>query len=130
MEEMGALIRLMPITAFCFLIGAVAICGLSRLNGFVSEWVTNQSLLAGFGATGGLTRISFPLAGSMLPLTGALAAPASWKAFAITFLAVPRAVASKDAHEAPQAMLIGMGLTVSCVALGRGPFGSSRYSVR
>ena len=39
MEEMGGLIRPMPVTAFCFLIGAVAISGLPPLNGFVSEWL-------------------------------------------------------------------------------------------
>jgi hydrogenase-4 component B len=121
MEEMGGLIRPMPVTAFCFLIGAVAISGLPPLNGFVSEWLTYQSLLAGFGATGGLTRILFPLAGSMLALTGALAAACFVKAFAITFLALPRGAESRNAHEAPRPMLIGMGcLTFACLALGLG----------
>jgi hydrogenase-4 component B len=121
MEKMGGLIRPMPVTAFCFLIGAVAISGLPPLNGFVSEWLTYQSLLAGFGATGGLTRILFPLAGSMLALTGALAAACFVKAFAITFLALPREAESRNAHEAPHSMLVGMGsLTVACVALGLG----------
>lgn len=121
MEELGGLIRPMPATAFCFLIGAVAISGLPPLNGFVSEWLTYQSLLAGFGATGGLTRILFPLAGSMLALTGALAAACFVKAFAITFLALPRSAESRNAHEAPRSMLAGMGwLATSCVALGLG----------
>jgi len=121
MEEMGGLIRPMPVTSFCFLIGAVAISGLPPLNGFVSEWLTYQSLLAGFGATGGLTRILFPLAGSMLALTAALAAACFVKAFAITFLALPRSSASSDAHEAPRSMLVGMGiLTTACLALGLG----------
>jgi hydrogenase-4 component B len=121
MEEMGGLIRLMPTTAFCFLIGAVAISGLPPLNGFVSEWLTYQSLLAGFGATGGLTRILFPLAGSMLALTGALAAACFVKAFAITFLALPRSAESCNAHEATRSMLAGMGwLAMACVALGLG----------
>lgn len=121
MEEMGGLIRPMPVTAFCFLIGAVAISGLPPLNGFVSEWLTYQSLLAGYGSTGGLTRILFPLAGSMLALTGALAAACFVKAFAITFLALPRGAESRNVHEAPRTMLIGMGcLTVACVALGVG----------
>ncbi len=121
MEEMGGLIRPMPVTAFCFLIGAVAISGLPPLNGFVSEWLTYQSLLAGFGVTGGLTRILFPLAGSMLALTGALAAACFVKAFAITFLALPRGAKSSHAHEAPRAMLVGMGsLTIACVVLGLG----------
>ena len=121
MEEMGGLIRPMPATAFCFLIGAVAISGLPPLNGFVSEWLTYQSLLAGFGATGGLTRILFPLAGSMLALTGALAAACFVKAFAITFLALPRGAESRPVHEAPHSMVVGMGgLTAACLALGLG----------
>ena len=121
MEELGGLIRPMPVTAFCFLIGAVAISGLPPLNGFVSEWLTYQSLLAGFGATGGLTRILFPLAGSMLALTGALAAACFVKAFAITFLALPRGAKSNPVNEAPRSMLVGMGwLAFSCVALGLG----------
>src|SRR5713226_6092668 len=121
MEELGGLIRPMPATAFCFLIGAVAISGLPPLNGFVSEWLTYQSLLAGFGATGGLTRILFPLAGSMLALTGALAAACFVKAFAITFLALPRGAESRQVHEAPRSMLVGMGwLTMACLALGLG----------
>ena len=121
MEELGGLIRPMPVTAFCFLVGAIAISGLPPLNGFVSEWLTYQSLLGGYGAVGGLKRILFPLAGSMLALTGALAAACFVKAFAITFLALPRGVESRDAHEAPRSMLIGMGwLTMACVALGLG----------
>jgi hydrogenase-4 component B len=121
MEEMGGLIRPMPVTAFCFLIGAVAISGLPPLNGFVSEWLTYQTLLAGFGAIGGLTRILFPLAGSMLALTGALAAACFVKAFAITFLALPRGAEARNAHESPRTMLIGMGwLALACAALGLG----------
>jgi hydrogenase-4 component B len=121
MEQLGGLIRPMPVTAFCFLIGAVAISGLPPLNGFVSEWLTYQSLLAGFGVTGGLTRILFPLAGSMLALTGALAAACFVKAFAITFLALPRSDESRGAHEAPRSMLVGMScLTVACLSLGLG----------
>jgi len=121
MEELGGLIRPMPVTALCFLIGAVAISGLPPLNGFVSEWLTYQSLLAGFRATGGLTRILFPLAGSMLALTGALAAACFVKAFGITFLALRRAAKSSPVHEAPRSMLVGMAcLTAACLALGLG----------
>ena len=47
MEEMGGLIKRMPHTAFFFLLGAVAISALPPLNGFVSEWLMFQALLAG-----------------------------------------------------------------------------------
>ena len=53
--------RRMPWTALCFLVGAVAISGLPPLNGFVSEWLTFQSLLLGFGdATETLPRLLLP----------------------------------------------------------------------
>ncbi|HWW01262.1 MAG TPA: hydrogenase 4 subunit B [Candidatus Acidoferrum sp.] len=122
MEEMGGLIKRMPWTAFFFLIGAVAISALPPLNGFVSEWLTYQSLLQGFGTTPSLVRLMFPLSGAMLALTGALAAACFVKAFGITFLAQPRSEEARNAHESPPAMLWGMGLlTAACVFLGLFP---------
>jgi hydrogenase-4 component B len=119
MEEMGGLIRRMPATALFFLIGAVAISGLPPLNGFVSEWLTYQALLAGFGSTTSLTRMMFPIAGSLLALTAALAAACFVKAFAIPFLALPRSEAAANAKEAPLSMRAGMAiLAVGCVVFG------------
>ena len=121
MEKMGGLIRRMPVTALCFLVGAVAISGLPPLNGFVSEWLTYQALLAGFGTTQSLTRLMFPIAGSLLALTAALAAACFVKAFAIPFLALPRSPEAADAHEVSYSMRAGMAvLAVGCVALGLG----------
>ena len=121
MEKMGGLIRRMPVTAVCFLVGAVAISGLPPLNGFVSEWLTYQALLAGFGTTQSLTRLMFPIAGSLLALTAALAAACFVKAFAIPFLALPRSNEAADAQEVSLSMRAGMTvLAVGCVALGLG----------
>jgi hydrogenase-4 component B len=121
MEEMGGLIRRMPATAFCFLVGAVAISGLPPLNGFVSEWLTYQALLAGFGATKSLARIMFPITGALLALTAALAAACFVKAFGITFLALPRSAEAEHANEAPFSMRLGMGLlAAACFGLGLG----------
>jgi hydrogenase-4 component B len=122
MEEMGGLIKRMPATAFCFLIGAVAISALPPLNGFVSEWLTYQSLLQGFGTTASLVKILFPLSGAMLALTGALAAACFVKAFGITFLAQPRSDHARHAREAAPTMVTGMALLVAaCVFLGLFP---------
>jgi hydrogenase-4 component B len=119
MEEMGGLIKRMPQTAFFFLVGAVAISALPPLNGFVSEWLTYQALLQGFGTTDSLMRLIFPLSGALLALTGALAAACFVKAFGITFLAQPRSAHAEHAHEAAPSMRIGMGLlAAACVALG------------
>ena len=121
MEELGGLNRRMPWTSLFFLVGAIAISGLPPLNGFVSEWLTYQSLLAGFGAEKGLVGLMFPIAGSLLALTGALAAACFVKAFGITFLALPRSPEAENAQEAPTTMLAGMGiLAFACFALGIG----------
>jgi len=121
MERMGGLIRRMPVTALCFLVGAVAISGLPPLNGFVSEWLTYQALLAGFGTTHSLTRLMFPIAGSLLALTAALAAACFVKAFAIPFLALPRSEEAADAREVSFPMRAGMAvLALGCIALGLG----------
>jgi hydrogenase-4 component B len=121
MEHMGGLIRCMPATALFFLVGSVAISGLPPLNGFVSEWLTYQALLAGFGSTESLTRMMFPIAGALLALTAALAAACFVKAFGIPFLALPRSEAAAAAKESPVSMQIGMGiLAAGCVALGLG----------
>jgi hydrogenase-4 component B len=121
MEKMGGLVRRMPATAFFFLVGAVAISGLPPLNGFVSEWLTYQALLAGFGTTQSLTRVMFPLAGSLLALTAALAAACFVKAFGIPFLALPRSEAAANAGESNHTMQAGMGLlAAACFVLGLG----------
>ncbi|MBI2927050.1 MAG: hydrogenase 4 subunit B [Verrucomicrobia bacterium] len=122
MEEMGGLAKRMRWTALFFLVGAVAISALPPLNGFVSEWLTYQSLLQGFGTTTSLIRLMFPLSGAMLALTGALAAACFVKAFGITFLAQPRSEHAAHAHEASPTMLLGQGLlTAACVFLGLFP---------
>jgi len=121
MEQMGGLIRRMPSTALFFLVGAIAISGLPPLNGFVSEWLTYQALLSGYGATPTLTRLAFPVAGALLALTAALAAACFVKAFGITFLALPRGEEAAKAREVSFSMRSAMAaLALVCVLLGLG----------
>ena len=122
MEEMGGLAKRMRWTALFFFVGAAAISALPPLNGFVSEWLTYQALLQGFGTTPSLIRLMFPLSGAMLALTGALAAACFVKAFGITFLGQPRSGHARHAHEASLPMLLGQGiLLAACVFLGLFP---------
>src|ERR1035437_3536629 len=122
MEEMGGLAKRMRWTALFFFIGAAAISALPPLNGVVSEWLTYQALLQGFGTTPSLIRLMFPLSGAMLALTGALAAACFVKAFGIPFLGQPRSDHARHAHEASFPMLLGQGILVAaCVFLGLFP---------
>jgi hydrogenase-4 component B len=118
-EELGGLIKTMPLTALFFLVGAAAISALPPLNGFVSEWLTFQALLLGFPIADLATKIAVPLTVALLGLTGALAAACFVKAFGITFLGLPRSAHAAQAHEARGSMIAAMGaLAVACIVLG------------
>jgi hydrogenase-4 component B len=122
MEEYGGLIRKMPWTAFFFLVGAVSIAALPPSNGFVSEWLTFQSLFLSFQIPDLLMKMMLPIGAAMLALTGVLALACFAKAFGISFLAMPRSAHARNAREVPPAMRVGMaGLAVVCVLLGVAP---------
>lgn len=122
LERYGGLLRRMPITGLCFLIGSAAISALPPLNGFASEWLTLQSLLAlGRAAEDPQTALLPLLAGGALALTGALAVACFVKAFGISFLALPRSSQAAGAREAGRLELAAMGtLAFACIALGLG----------
>jgi hydrogenase-4 component B len=121
MEELGGLIRGMPRTALCFLVGAAAISGLPPLNGFVSEWLVFQALLGGSQLPRPELAPIMALAVAMLALTSGLAAACFVKAFGITFLAIPRSDHAAGAREVPATMWLPMAaLAVACVLLGVG----------
>ncbi len=121
MEEYGGLIKLMPYTSAMFLVGAVAISGLPPFNGFVSEWLTFQSLFAGIAILPIVAKIVFLVGGASLAFTGGLAAACFVKAFGATFLARSRGHVSAHAHEASALAMTGMGmLALLCVLFGIG----------
>jgi len=122
MEELGGLIKRMPWTAACFLVGSAAIAALPPLNGFVSEWLTFVALFQNRHLAAVGLNLVFILGIASLALTGGLAMACFVKAFGITFLALPRSDAAAHAHEAPVTMRLAMlTLAASCVALGLGP---------
>lgn len=107
-EKMGGLIKSMPQTAFCFLLGAMAISALPPFNGFVSEWLTLQAFFLGaFSVPGGL-KLFLVICAGLLALAGGLAAACFVKAFGVTFLGLPRSHYAKGAKEAPLSMKAGM----------------------
>ncbi len=119
-ERLGGLVRRMPVTAACFLVGSAAISALPPLNGFASEWLTFQGLLAlGRSVPDTITALVPLLAGGALALTGALAVACFVKAFGVSFLAQPRSPRAAAAHDASVLELLPMVvLALACVALG------------
>ena len=119
MEHLGGLIHKMPLTAFTFLVGCVAISALPPLNGFVSEWLTFQAILQSPQLPSWGLKFLIPAVGALLALSAALAAACFVKAFGITFLGRPRTEAAKRAHEADRFSLTSMFMLAAlCLLAG------------
>ncbi|MFZ1104350.1 MAG: hydrogenase 4 subunit B [Hyphomicrobiaceae bacterium] len=108
MEHLGGLIHGMPLTAFAFLTGCIAISALPPLNGFVSEWLTFQAILLSPSLPSWALKLMVPAAGAMLALSAALAAACFVKAFGVTFLGRARTPAAHQARETDRASLAAM----------------------
>jgi hydrogenase-4 component B len=121
-DHLGGLGRRMPWTAGLFLIGAVAICGLPPLNGFVSEFF----LYLGFFST--VQEAAAPMYGAaafaapILALIGALAVACFVKVFGTIFLGTARSSHADHASESRWAVLAPMfALAAGCLAIGLAP---------
>ena len=122
MEHLGGLIHPMPVTAFVFLIGAVAISALPPFNGFVSEWLTFQAIVNGSLLPQWLLKFAVPVVGAMLALAAALAAVCFVKVYGVVFLGRPRRPAAAAAREVDALMLGPMAaLAAICTVVGLVP---------
>jgi len=121
MSRLGGLWRAMPWTAGLFGLGAVAICGLPPLNGFVSEWLVYLGLFDATISRGPSAWAAIPAA-ILLGVTGALALACFVKVCGVVFLGAPRSDAAGRAHECGLPMRGAMlFLAGACVAIGLAP---------
>jgi hydrogenase-4 component B len=119
LEELGGLQRRMPVTGATFLIACCSIVGLPLFNGFVSEWLTFRSFLAGSILANSRAQIVLPLMVGVLALIGGLAAACFVKVFGIAFLGRPRSKEAEHAVEVPLSMQTGMTmLAAACLLIG------------
>ena len=89
-EELGGLVHSLPRTAGLFLFGAVAICALPPLNGFISEFLLYTGFIKGLSAGNEYLSILFLLIILTLTLIGGLAVFSFSRAYGISFLGSPR----------------------------------------
>lgn len=116
-DRLGGLIRRMPWTGAFFVLGALAIAGVPPLNGFVSEWLTLQSLIH-IGLDGAPVPWLGPVAAVALAVTAALAALCFVKVVGLMFLSRPRTPTAASATEVGWQMKLGQGLlAVMCVLM-------------
>lgn len=121
-DHLGGLAKTMPRTALAFLVGAVAICGLPPLNGFVSEFLIYLGLFATLGLNKSSSFASAALAAPALALIGALAVACFVKVYGAIFLGSARSAHAAHAHEAPASMIGAMSVLVAaCLLIGLAP---------
>ncbi len=119
LDRLGGLVRRMPWTSAFFLIGVLSIAALPPFNGFVSEWLTLQTILRSALLSSSPEKIVFAISGALLALTAGLAVTCFAKVFAMGFLGMARSDGALHASEARPATRWPLGiLAASCVALG------------
>lgn len=119
LDLLGGIARRMPWTSAFFLIGVLSIAALPPFNGFVSEWLTLQTVLRSAELASTPIKIVFAVCGALLALTAGLAGTCFVKVFAMGFLGMSRSPGAAAATEArfgtraPLAILAAL-----CVLLG------------
>ncbi len=118
MDQLGGLAKLMPALSAIFLVGCLAISAVPPFNGFVSEWMTLQSLLRSAVLASTSVRIVFALCGAALALTAALAVTCFVKTYAMNFLGIRRGAWELQAHSRTFSKFPLGFLAVVCLLLG------------
>jgi hydrogenase-4 component B len=117
-DQLGGLMKRMPITGKTFLVGSVSISGLPPFSGFISEF------LIYFAAFQGLKYAQWNLLLSMLAIIslaviGGLACFCFTKVVGIVFLGEPRSDMVRQATDGGPAMLLPMALLAGiCLVVG------------
>jgi hydrogenase-4 component B len=119
LDRLGGLARRMPWTSGFFLVGVLSIAALPPFNGFVSEWLTLQTILRSAILASTPEKIVFAISGALLALTAGLAVTCFAKVFAMGFLGMPRSDGAAHAVDATAATRGPLALlATACIALG------------
>jgi hydrogenase-4 component B len=121
-DVLGGLAKTMRSTGIYFLIGAVAICGLPPLNGFIGEFLLYLGLFATLGQEGEASFAAIAFAAPALALMGALSLACFVRVYGVVFLGSARSEHARHAHESSLSMLGPMSvLAFGCFLIGLAP---------
>jgi hydrogenase-4 component B len=121
-ELMGGVARRLPWSSCFFLVGAVAICGLPPLNGFVSELMVYLGFFSSIRLSHGMEGVLPALGAPVLALVGGLAVACFVKVYGVAFLGESRSPEHAGGGEAPPSMLAPMALlSLTCLLIGVAP---------
>jgi hydrogenase-4 component B len=119
MDRLGGLIRRMPWVAFFFLVGTLSIAALPPASGFVSEWLTLQSLLQSSTLSSPSVKVVFAVCGAGLALTAGLVVTCFAKVYSMTFLGMSRSAEAERGGRIQNSVRLAMGIgALLCLLLG------------
>lgn len=121
LDQLGGLMKTLPVTGRTFLTGSVAISGLPPLNGFVSEFLIYYAGFLGLGLQGSAFLFSmFTIIA--LAIIGGLAAGCFTKVVGVVFLGEARSTKGQNVVESGRAMQAAMILlALACLMIGLWP---------
>lgn len=90
MEKMGGLLKKMPFLGILFILGAVSICALPPLNGFISEFFIYIGFFKSITESNGTVFIVGGIGAVSLAMIGAIAVATFIKILSTVFLGSPR----------------------------------------
>jgi hydrogenase-4 component B len=117
-EQLGGLVKSMPITAALFLCSGIAVCALPPFNGFISEYILYSGLLEGMNATFVTPEVFLMVSMTILSLAGGMAIYAYTRAIGLAFLGIGRSNKVANASEVrlkmlmPQVLLLLIALSI------------------
>ena len=119
LDALGGLMKRVPLFSTLFLIGAFAIAALPPFNGFVSEWLTLESLLRVVEIGDVPVRITFALSGALLALTAGLALTCFVMLAGSSLMGLPRSRRAAEVKRMPWSATAPMAaLAAVCLGLG------------
>lgn len=119
MDALGGLAKKMPLTAFYFLIGAMAITALPLFNGFAGEFTLYMAMTEGVKIKSAGLLFASAAAMAALAFAGAMALMCFAKVFSVVFLGSARSKKARIEPGEERAMLAPMAiLSLLCVVIG------------
>jgi len=112
LNNLGGLAKLMPYTAFAFMIGSLAICAIPPLNGFISEFLFYKGVFENISqSTLVISLINLAILLSLV-VVGGLSVFAFTKTFGVAFLGTRRNAEHTEVKEVPTLMLVSSWIII------------------
>lgn len=118
LSAFGGLGRKMPALSFIALIGVASMSAIPPMNGFISEWLMLQSMIAG-DASVMMLKLIMPFTVAILGLCGMIAATSYMRLYGFTFLGRSRSKGAESPKPAARTGLMALGvLAALCILFG------------